>query len=146
MSVDEITYGDISCRGSIEDWDIPEPDRLTMWLNTAWTPQLGALVKFLEFIGVNDDITFTAEEFGCELYCSNNPDDVNTYYMYCESTKDIDHYNIRADEIADYLKEAYGDHPEIDTLPIDDLIDWALNEFDDLYIIKCEESDLTEWI
>ena len=84
MDKDEVLYGNIRCRGSIADYGIDDNGELMMNLDTAWNPQFGAIKKFIEYVLGEDaeyDFQYTAEESGCELYCSNEDEVVDTYYI-----------------------------------------------------------------
>ena len=109
MDKDEVLHGHINCRGSITDYDIDENGELMMTLETAWSPQFGAIKAFIEYVldDENDedakydyDFRYTAEESGCELYCSNEDGTVGAYY--------IDAWNPNDDADMDALSANYS--------------------------------------
>ena len=103
MDKDEVIHGHINCRGSITDFDIDDNGELMMNLETAWNPQFGAIKKFIEYVLGEDaeyDFRYTAEESGCELYCSNDDEVVDTYY--------IDAWNPNGDGDLDELHANYS--------------------------------------
>lgn len=109
MSKDEVISGPINCRGSITEYDIDDNGELVMNLETAWSPQFGAIKAFIEYV-LNDendedakydyDFRYTAEESGCELYYSNDDETVGTYY--------VDIWNPNGDSDLDGLYENYS--------------------------------------
>ena len=107
MDSDEVASGSIRCRGSVTDFGRDENGELMMNLETAWNPQFGAIKRFIEFVLGEDaeyDFRYTAEEEGCELFCSNDDEVVDTYY--------IDAWD--ADEALEYLVAYYSYLPEED--------------------------------
>lgn len=103
MDKDEVIYGHIGCRGSITDFGIDDNGELMMNLETAWNPQFGAIKKFIEYVLGEDaeyDFRYTSEESGCELYCSNDDEVVDTYY--------IDAWNPNGDGDIDELAANYS--------------------------------------
>lgn len=142
MSREEVEKTDISCRGTIDDVSRYE-DSIVLYISSAWSPQFGALKVFLDYLDVHPEIIYIAEEFGSDIYVTNDPDYVDTFYL---STDKDNWYDLTEQDFRETLVEQYGEHEEFHNLPIDKLIEWALYEFEDVCIHKCEYADFDEWL
>ena len=73
------------CRGSIVYTDIDLFDtnnaELTVQTETAWNPMMKMWSMINEQYDLNLDIVYSAEEPGCELYLTNDPDIAGTYII-----------------------------------------------------------------
>ena len=78
-SKDEVVNGDIRCRGSITDISVSK-EEINLATETAWSPMLQVIRLFADKFAPDTEITYTAEEPGCELYWTNDPDYEGTYY------------------------------------------------------------------
>lgn len=146
MTVEEVNESEIRCRGSV-DYLETAGDEIVMDLSTAWSPQLGAVKKFLEHLEVPEDsvhLFYTAEEPGCDIFCTNDPDIEGTYTLDdCDSDT---LYELSESEFRDAMAEKFGEHDEIRNLPIDDLISWAYDEFDTFSAHRFDYEDIDVWM
>lgn len=65
------------CRGSVTDLDLTD-NTVCVWTETAWTPMVRCIREFADRYAQSFKLFFTAEEPGCELFLTNDPDDVGT--------------------------------------------------------------------
>ena len=80
----------IRCRGTVEYYELgADGDEISIQTETAWVPMLQCFVKFVNKYAPDAEITYCAEEPGCELYWKND-DAWEDYY--------VDFYEEEADE------------------------------------------------
>lgn len=73
-----------ACRGRLIYVDIntsqnSDQAQLIVDTETAWSPMLQMWVKLNEKYNLDLEIIYSAEECGCELYCTNDPCEANKY-------------------------------------------------------------------
>ncbi len=137
---------DLECRGGLCYAELCE-DCLLIEAETAWKPMLELWVRLLEKYLPDGKLIYYAEEMGNEIYCSNDPEYKDLYYVDFE---DIDHIC----ELIGYDIESFMDAHEIkekdlrkclqlllktDEDDIETLIELASEyDEDDIYILKCQ--------
>lgn len=94
-SLDEVSTGPISCRGSI-DYIERFDDELLIDMQSAWTPHLLPIKLFTEKYAPESEILYTAEEPGFELYLTNDPEKENRISVFTSKE------NKYLDEIRDF--------------------------------------------
>lgn len=69
------------CRGTLEDVSVPilDNNHITMHTETAWSPHMKMWQMLIDKYLPDAEIYYTAEETGCGLYWSNDPDVVGKY-------------------------------------------------------------------
>lgn len=72
-------YDDVRCRGIIQYLAFDGSIKLST--ETAWVPMLKMWSMVCDKYLPDADITFTAEEGGCCLFASNDPDMIGKYYI-----------------------------------------------------------------
>ena len=129
-TINENSETDLRCRGSItyiENFG----EQIIIDTETAWTPMLRMWVKLLEKYLPDAELIYSAQECGCEIYSTNDPDMVGKYII------DIWDY----DEIG---MESEWDATESSVVEfLQDLLKTENNHIDEL-LKMFEESDLTE--
>lgn len=70
----------IDCRGSIQTLML-DNRRILITTETAWGPMLKMWQKVCDKYLPDAEIIFTAEESGCEIYVTNDPDMIGMYYI-----------------------------------------------------------------
>ena len=145
------------CRGTVSYYDLcDDGEGITIQTDTAWVPMLQVFVKFKNKYAPNAEITYCAEEPGCELFWKND-DSWEDYY--------VEFFSEETDEkTADKIKEAFGldgtstymyRNEMKESLKqllnhdgeLDDLVEEALDKYDEehgLRIFKFENIDLCE--
>lgn len=110
-------YDCYSCRGAIESVDLDEANNeVTIFAEDAWAPHPQLLVDFVHDYDEEAQIYYTAEEPGCEIYCTNDPDEVGHIYIECdfnglspEWERFIDrHEDCRQDDLVEDLCKMLG--------------------------------------
>lgn len=136
---------DIRCRGLLLDNDLCD-NRLHIQTETAWTPMLLMWAKLIDKYLPGAELIFSAEEGGCGLYVTNDPDLEGKYVIDCF---DYDKYKIENDsEVSEkYVKEVLQQLLNTTETDIDKLMDlFKKSDFTDgIYINKWEHSDISEW-
>ena len=79
-TVDTNSETDFRCRGTIDYKDLYK-DELTIETSTAWSPMLRMWVELVNKFIPNADITYTAEEPGCGIHYTNDPDLEGKYIL-----------------------------------------------------------------
>ena len=70
----------IACRGSLQTFEL-DGNRININTETAWVPMLDMWQRLVDKYLPDADIWYTAEESGCGLYCTNDPDVIGKYYI-----------------------------------------------------------------
>ena len=86
-TVDTDEKTDIHCRGSITYMDIEDKDVL-LTTETAWVPMLSIFYGILSKYDIDADIIYTAEEPGCLIYATNDPDLIGKFHVYVYEEED----------------------------------------------------------
>lgn len=60
-------------RGWVDYAEIKDENTLEVWVEDAWSPHLTAFVKLANRFGA-DELIYSAEEPGCEIYITNDPE------------------------------------------------------------------------
>lgn len=91
MPLQDVVYGDIRCRGEIEDIDYGDVDSLPtdtcdeeeiqLHMSSAWGPHLYCIQMFVNHFVEDAVITYDAIEDMCELYWTNDPQMVGAIYV-----------------------------------------------------------------
>lgn len=142
-TADEVSNGDICCRGSITYWEKISDTQISMCLETAWSPQFGAFPPFFNYLGVHPEVIYTAEEYGNLLFVTNDPVVADTYILYdramCET-----YYDLTESDLHKMLIDEYDmDEREGESMP--DLISRAEDERD-ISVYQYEYEDLDAWV
>ena len=132
---------DISCRGSISDYSITE-EQLVVVTETAWSPMLEMWVKIVDKHSPETEIYYTAEELGCEILCTNDPDVDGKYYLDSWD-EEYECYDCIDEESLIPILQSYLDTDESE---INSLID-LLDDLDDseLSVHQWEYVNINEW-
>lgn len=139
---------DVSCRGCIEGLDLYK-NTISFWTETAWAPALKMWVlvcnKYLGDEDVNWNIYYTSEEPGEGLFCSNDPDIIDSYTI--EVWEDNDwladsEYEVPDTRVVELLKEVFN----TEETNIEVLLE-RLNDMDEppFYIHKIDYVSLYDW-
>ncbi len=81
---DDVVQGDIRCRGSIIDYDVSYEENygdILLSVESAWGPHLGPIVLMRDKYAPNCEILYVAEELGCGLFWSNDPEYYGKWYV-----------------------------------------------------------------
>ena len=81
----EIVYGDMKCRGEVTDIELRNDTVLYIGTFTAWVPMFTPFVKMIEKYAPGSEITYYAEELGCEILCTNDLDMVGKIKVIADS-------------------------------------------------------------
>ena len=78
---DTVVYGNIRCRGSVVYLDRTKDDELIVDTETAWCPHVTCIKMFARHYSDTAKITYMAEEPGCELFWTNDPETAKKYVV-----------------------------------------------------------------
>ena len=98
---------DLSCRGTLNDIELNE-DYIYLSTDTAWEPMLQMWLKLIKKYLPNSEsmLYYSAEEPGCELYITNDPDLVNKYNVIVWDIEDFDsEYTITENSLKEKLQK-----------------------------------------
>lgn len=104
-TVDENKETDLRCRGSITYME-KFGEELFIDTETAWAPMLKVFVKLLEKYLPEAELIYEAEEPGCGVYYTNDPDLVGKYSLGaygCDDVNSAIDYN--EEEVVNELKK-----------------------------------------
>lgn len=79
-TVDTDKGTDLRCRGTLVGY-YRVKNQLIINTETAWAPMLQMWVKVLEKYLPNAELIYNAEECGCDITCTNDPDLVGKYIL-----------------------------------------------------------------
>lgn len=74
-------WEDVDCRGAISWMNKTSDNIIDIDVESAWSPQLEPIKLMAEKYAPNASVYYTAEEPGCELYYTNDPDMVGKYIV-----------------------------------------------------------------
>lgn len=99
----------IRCRGSLNDLSY-EDGHIHIRTETAWEPMLLMWDKLREKYLPDAEIWFNAEESGCGLYATNDPDIIGTFYVDVweppeEFADEESMYEVDADCVVQFLQK-----------------------------------------
>lgn len=141
---DEVSSGEVCCRGSIEYWEKVSDTQITMDLDTAWSPQFGAFPLFFDYLGVHPEVTYSAEEFGNLLFVTNDPHVDGTYILEDYSgERENTLYDLSEQSLLQTLQYDYGMGMK-DGESVEDFIRRAEVE-QDISINQFEYEDFETW-
>lgn len=108
--LDKLKDGDFSirCRGELSYLDLND-NELIISTETAWTPMVQMWVKLCEKYISEYEIFYSAEECGCGLYFTNDPDLIGKYLVdsiddeFTDKFLDGESYDLETSE--DYLRK-----------------------------------------
>lgn len=134
------------CRGYVSHIGDVVDGQLYIWTDTAWHPMLEMWQMLIDKYIPEAEIMFCAEEFGYELFCSNDPTQVGLYYLYIEVPNWEDetcYYDIPKDLVIEILQEICGNK---DINDVDDLISKInLKKDHYVYALKCEFAEIGDF-
>lgn len=130
---DDVVYGDIRCRGWIDDFELGK-NEVRIRTQSAWGPHVLCIEKFAKNYDKNAEVIYTAEEFGCALYWTNDSSYANTM-CYVDTNAGCFHdeyYQFESDiyeisQIEEILKEMF---PNSNTLQD------SIDEYNDILSTK----------
>lgn len=106
--------------------------------------ETGLVMTFIEHLGIDADITYSAEESGCSLYATNDPDEVDTFVVTDDENCSTE-YEYTEEMVKDLLIEKGCDYDEVIYLRTDELESYVSNHLDDLYVNRFEYAPVDEW-
>ena len=145
-TIDENKVSDLKCRGEITYME-NLGNQLVIYTETAWVPMLKLWQKLLEKYLPDGELTYSAEECGCGIYCTNDPAMLDCYLVdiwedvgiegeyYCPGETE--------ESVIEMLQKLLGsDEEEINVL----LEKFENSEYTDKMLIrKWEYVDINEW-
>ena len=98
----------LRCRGAITD-SFYDARRLNIHTETAWGPMLGMWLLIIGKYCEGAQLVYTAEECGCGLFITNDPDVAGTYYIDIwdppEEFSDVDsEYEASKETVIEFLQ------------------------------------------
>jgi hypothetical protein len=139
-TVDTNPETDIRCRGSITQKQLCD-DMLDIQMETAWVPMLDMWVKLVEKFIPEADITYTAEEHGCGIFCTNDPDLVDKYVVDSWDDDIESDWEMEEKTLIEILQKLMNTN-ETDIYKLSSLL--YEGEYD-ISINKWEYKEVTEW-
>ena len=139
-TVDTNPETDIRCRGVITQKQLCD-DMLDIQTETAWVPMLDMWVKLVEKFIPEADITYTAEEGGCGIFCTNDPDLVDKYVVDSWTGSIESDWEMEEKTLIEVLQKLMNTN-ETD---IDKLNSLLYEREYDIDINKWEYKEVTEW-
>lgn len=88
-TVDTDAKTDLRCRGSITYREV-NGNQITMSTETAWAPMLKMWLKIIDKYLPGAELIYSAEEFGCGICTTNDPDLVGKYVIDYWGDKNIE--------------------------------------------------------
>lgn len=137
------TIDDLECRGSIEYMNYHD-NAIKIDTETAWSPQLEMWKKIIDKYLPGGELSYTAIEPGCGIYCTNDPYMIGKYNVDVWDTDIMDScYNIDEDDLKEELQELLNTKiDDIDTLiEILEGTNWSEN----ISIHEWEYIEVSEW-
>ena len=131
---------DIRCRGVITQKQLCD-DMLDIQTETAWGPMLDMWVKLVEKFIPDADITYAAEEGGCGIFCTNDPDLVGKYVVDSWTGNIESDWEMEEKALIEILQKLMNTN-ETD---IDKLNSLLYEREYDISINKWEYKEVTEW-
>ena len=77
---DPMKDGSPRCRGTLTSIYY-EHEQINLSTETAWAPMMQMWQMIIDKYLPDADITYSAEESGCDLFCTNDPDLTGKYYI-----------------------------------------------------------------
>lgn len=111
MNFNEVRYGDIRCRGSIDYVEYTDEEELTMETSSAWGPAITMWRMINDKLNLDLDIVYTAEEPGCELYWTNDPCVEGTWMFEMLEGQE---YEVSEEWVRELFEEFVRDHECVD--------------------------------
>ena len=101
-------WQEIPCRGEICYYDHSEPDKISLDVETAWAPLLRPIILMVDEYAPNADIIYTAEEPGCCLFVSNDPEVAGRICIETEEEdlEDYELWGLTKDQYKDMMIDA----------------------------------------
>lgn len=132
----------ISCRGSIQTFEL-HGNRININTETAWCPMMQMWQKLCDKYLPDAEIFYMAEEPGCELFETNDPDVIGMYYIdIWEPPEEFEDeepvYEAEEDDTIEFLQRVL----KTDESNIDKLIKMA-NEADWFSVHRWEAADIS---
>lgn len=78
-----VCYGDIVCRGDVGFFDRLSDTTFFISTESAWTPPAECIAKFARHFSDTVEVFYVAEEPGCGLFWTNDPDYEGKCYVDC---------------------------------------------------------------
>ena len=132
----------ISCRGSIQTLEL-DNHRILITTETAWCPMMQMWQKLCDKYLPDAEIFYTAEEPGCGLFETNDPDVIGMYYIdIWEPPEEFENEEPEYEAEEDYTIEFLQRVLKTDESNIDKLIKMA-DEADWLSVHRWEAADIS---
>ena len=132
---EEIVQEKMRCRGEVTWMKMRNDGKLYINTDTAWIPMLQPFLKMIEKYAPDSELTYYAEELGCEIICTNDyemvgkihvciyddniPDELDWLYNanedpmnkteFLEAVKSSIGWDIPLSEVADKIEEELPD-------------------------------------
>ena len=135
---------DVECRGWLGYMSFTDDNTITLQTETAWYPKLNMWKLLCEKYLPNSKIIYDAVEEGMGVYCTNDPDLIDKYYVITQEGTECD---LSKDEVIKTLQEKLKTE-ENDFKKLLELAEKeTINEDNDryYYIYKYEEVAIEEW-
>lgn len=142
-TVDEGKETDLRCRGDITNKDLYEY-QLHINTETAWVPMLKMWVKLLEKYLPDAVLTYTAEESGCELFYTNDPDYEDKYFLDIWDLEGVESsWEYSEDDVKEILNQLLNTN-ETDVNVLIDKV-YKSKYFGTLSIHKWSYAEIDDW-
>ncbi len=143
-TVDENANTDCRCRGSVIDM-YRSGNELYIYTETAWVPMLKMWTRLLDKYLPDAELLYSADECGCEIYSTNDPNVVGRYVI--DIFEDIGSFESNWDATTEDVVEILQSLLKTEETDIGKLFE-MLDESDfnnDMSIHQWEYASVDEW-
>ena len=140
-TVDTGDENELRCRGTLDYNDL-ENGILHVDTCTAWAPMLKMWQKLVEKYVPDAEIIYAAEEPGCELFETNDPDYIGLYIIDSMREDVCSDYEATEEDVIGVLQQILNTTEN----DLDDLL-WEFTDsnIDDIYIHKWQSGNIGDW-
>ena len=145
-TIDENKASDLKCRGEITYME-NLGNQLVIYTETAWVPMLKLWQKLLEKYLPDGELIYSAEEGGCDIYCTNDPAMLDSYIIDVWENVGMAKEYYCTDETEESVIEMLQKLLGSDEQEIEVLLEKLKNtEYaDKMHIRKWDFVDINEW-
>ena len=143
-------YGEMPCRGTVE-WVSLSDDEDVLEINvaSAWSPHLKPIEAMVEKYAPDSEMLYVAEEPGCCLYWTNDPEYIDQYVVdkwEDDSNLPLELYNMDSytyfsdDELRSFLRDVLN-KPNAELKELLEVVDEEYGDYLSINQYECVELD-----
>lgn len=139
-TVDTGKQTDLRCRGYVDYINRCE-NELTINTETAWVPMLEMWVKLLEKYLPDAEMIYNAEEYGCGICCTNDPDLIGKYVLDSWDDEIESEYEMDSETLVKFLQEFMN----VTETDVEKLLSLTYERDYEFSIHQWEEKEVSAW-